>query len=57
MATVVFYRKKAGHLVRIFEEADAGNRDPFYLRNLTARRVDEYISQRRREGRGRDDDS
>ncbi len=46
-ATVQFHRKKAGHLVRLFE---AEGTRPFHLRELTARHVDSYISTRRGEG-------
>src|SRR5262249_48249928 len=45
--TVEFYRRKAGHLRRIFE--GEGN---FYLAELRALHVDAYISQRGREGAG-----
>ena len=44
-ATASFYRKKAGHLLRVFT-TDA----PFPLRGITAGAVDRYVSQRREEG-------
>jgi integrase len=48
-ATVIFYRQKAGHLVRVFETDAQGNYVPFLLKCLEARHVDAYISQRRAE--------
>jgi integrase len=48
--TVAFYRKKAGHLVRIFETAECGTRVPFPLARLRPHHVDDYISRRRSEG-------
>lgn len=51
-ATVDFHRRKAGHLVRIFEQ---GGTAPYPLKTLTPREVDAYISQRRAEG-GREHD-
>ena len=49
--TVDFYTKKAGHLVRFFEQPDESRPHmPFVLKNLRARHVDEYIEQRRLEG-------
>ncbi len=48
--TTVFYRKKAGHLVRIFEMTAEGVRTPFPLMRLVPREVDRYVSQRRAEG-------
>ncbi len=50
--TVDFYRSKAGHLVRIFEHDEDGNRRPFLLSRLQAFDVDQYISRRRAEGAG-----
>lgn len=51
--TVIFYRKKAGHLVRIFEQPEADAvRVPFLLKGLRPRHADEYIDQRRTEGAG-----
>ncbi|MEO1336534.1 MAG: tyrosine-type recombinase/integrase, partial [Myxococcota bacterium] len=47
METVHFHRKKAGHLVRLFE---AHGSVPFRLRKMSARHVDHYISTRRAEG-------
>ncbi|MEM7676050.1 MAG: tyrosine-type recombinase/integrase [Myxococcota bacterium] len=46
-ATVQFHRKKAGHLVRLFE---AGGKGAFLLKTMSARHVDQYISARRGEG-------
>ncbi|MEI8257664.1 MAG: hypothetical protein WCJ30_18470, partial [Deltaproteobacteria bacterium] len=49
--TVKFYRAKSGHLIRLFEQRDAGSpRVPFPLRKLKAAAVDAYIEQRRAEG-------
>jgi integrase len=48
--TAVFYRKKSGHLVRVFETEVAGSRKAFPLVRLTPREVDRYVSQRRAEG-------
>jgi hypothetical protein len=48
-ATVRFYRQKAGHLIRVFEVNERGERVPFILKQLEARHVDAYISQRRKE--------
>ncbi len=48
--TVAFYRRKAGHLVRVFETTDDGVYVPFKLSRLHARDVDEYVSRRRSEG-------
>ena len=50
--TTVFYRKKAGHLVRVFETNAEGTRTPFHLTRLAPREVDRYVSQRRAEGAG-----
>ncbi len=52
LATVAFYKCKAGHLVRIFEMNNEGEYVPFPLCQLTAARVDEYISRRRGEAAG-----
>lgn len=49
--TAAFYAKKAAQLSRVFE-GDEDNYRPFPLAGLTAAKVDEYISQRRREGAG-----
>lgn len=48
--TVAFYKRKAGHLVRIFETLDDGAYLPFRLQDLRADDVDDYISTRREEG-------
>jgi len=49
--TVDFYERKAGHLVRLFEQPDESRPHvPFVLKNLRARHVDEYVEQRRLEG-------
>ena len=48
--TVKFYRVKAGHLKRVFELNEREEHVPFPLRELQPRHVDDYISQRRREG-------
>jgi len=48
--TVAFYRKKAGHLVRVFELDPDGNRVSFPLAKLQPGHVDSYISRRRTEG-------
>ena len=50
--TVEFYRKKAGHLVRLFEAMPDGSRVGFPLAKLEARDVDSFISKRRGEGAG-----
>jgi len=47
--TVAFYRRKAGHLTRIFEHLDDGKYAPFLLAGLRAADVDQYISRRRSE--------
>ena len=47
VATADFHRRKAGHLVRLFE---LGGERPFYLRELSPHHVDAYISTRRSEG-------
>jgi site-specific recombinase XerD len=47
--TVAFYRRKAGHLTRIFEYLDDGKYAPFLLAGLRAADVDHYISRRRSE--------
>ena len=48
--TVEFYRRKSGHLVRVFETTDDGKYVPFLVRDLKAFHVDDFISRRRREG-------
>lgn len=48
-ATVDFYTRKAGHLVRVME---ASGEVPLLLTKLTAEGVDDYVSQRREEGAG-----
>jgi integrase len=49
--TVTFYKKKAGHLVRFFEQPDPDRSQvPFIMKNLRARHVDEFVEQRRTEG-------
>ncbi len=48
--TVDFYRKKAGHLVRVLETDEGGAYRPFRLKDLTAALVDSYVSARRKEG-------
>ena len=48
--TVEFHRSKAGHLVRVFETNERGERVPFPLARLRAFDVDGYISCRRAEG-------
>jgi hypothetical protein len=45
-----FHEKKAGHLVRVFETNDQGERIGFPLVQLGAPEVDGYISRRRGEG-------
>lgn len=45
-----FHEKKAGHLVRVFETNDQGERIGFPLAQLGAPEVDGYISRRRGEG-------
>jgi site-specific recombinase XerD len=50
--TVSFYRKKAGHLVRLFELDEQGQYVPFPLARLRAWEVDQYISKRRAEKAG-----
>jgi integrase len=47
--TVEFYRKKAGHLVRLFETTAWGHHVPFFLERLGPGDVDQYISRRRAE--------
>lgn len=47
--TVGMHRDKAGHLKRLFEY-DTGEHIPFNLAGLHARHVDDFISQRRRDG-------
>jgi integrase len=49
--TVNFYKTKAGHLIRYFEQADEETpRTPFLMKTLRARHVDGFIEQRRVEG-------
>ena len=48
--TVEFYRRKVGHLTRVFEHDDAERYTPKLLATLKAYDVDRYISQRRAEG-------
>ena len=48
--TVEFYRRKIGHLTRVFEHDDAERYTPKLLATLKAYDVDRYISQRRAEG-------
>ncbi len=48
--TVEFYRRKAGHLRRIFETNEAGEHVPFNLGKLNSSEIDRYVSQRRAEG-------
>jgi site-specific recombinase XerC len=49
--TLSMHRDKAGHLRRVFEfDAETGELVPFRLSALHSRHVDDYISQRRREG-------
>ncbi len=48
--TVEFHETKAGHLVRIFETNERGERVGFPLTRLRAFDVDAYISRRRGEG-------
>jgi hypothetical protein len=48
--TVDFHETKAGHLVRIFETNERGERVGFHLARLRAFDVDAYISRRRAEG-------
>ena len=47
--TVAFYRRKAGHLTRVFEHTDDGEYVPYLLAGLRAADVDGYISRRRSE--------
>ncbi len=51
-ATVAFYRRKSGQLIRVFEHG--GDADapwtPYLLAHLTAAEVDRYISVRRADG-------
>lgn len=51
-ATLEFHRRKAGHLVRLFETNDRGERVAFPLVRLRPADGDRYISQRRAEGSG-----
>jgi integrase len=48
-ATLDFHRKKAGHLVRVFETNERGELVPFPLVRLRPADVDGYISRRRAE--------
>jgi integrase len=50
--TVLFYRRKAGQLLRYFEHGGLGKnpRTPFPLAEMDAEKVDAYISFRRGEG-------
>ncbi|MEI8256239.1 MAG: hypothetical protein WCJ30_11265, partial [Deltaproteobacteria bacterium] len=51
--TVKFYRRKAGHVVRLFEQPDVAKaRVPFLLKTLRPKHVDDFIDQRRIEGAG-----
>jgi integrase len=47
--TVAFYKRKAGHLTRLFEHSTETGYQPFLLKELTAADVDSYISRRRAE--------
>jgi hypothetical protein len=47
--TVAFYKRKAGHLTRLFEDSAEAGYQPFLLKDLTAADVDSYISRRRAE--------
>ena len=47
--TVAFYRRKAGHLTRVFEYPTGQTFQPFLLRDLQPTHVDNYISRRRSE--------
>jgi integrase len=51
--TADFYRKKSGHLVRLFEgKPGSASYQPFPLAQVDAPAVDDYISTRRAEGVG-----
>jgi len=52
VSTVGFYRKKAGHWVRMLETNDAGDFVPYPLSRLRAADVDRCVAQRRTEGAG-----
>ncbi len=48
--TAEFYRKKAGHLSRLFEHDSEGRHQSFHLLDLKPRHVDAYCTRRREEG-------
>jgi len=50
MATVGFYREKAGHWVRILERDDQGREVRFLLSVLKPRHIDQFIEKRTEEG-------